>query len=184
MNRRLRGNRGERGYVMLIVIVILLVLLSAGAYSLKAADSEIRSSTRFRRSELLAQAADAGAAQRMSYIAVAAQPTQILNDLQEPTYTQWTPWPSVGLFPGTPASANLAVDSGSLAFRTGPIRLNWTGKTPPPGVQVGTPTYIFEFNSFSTTTFRGQAITAADQNAGEAEVAVSVKTWDAQPQNY
>jgi hypothetical protein len=184
------ARRHERGYIVLIVIVILMVLLTAAAYSLRAADTELRSSTRFRRSELLGQAADAGAAQRISEIALASQPAVILDDQASATYATWTQWPapnqftSTAQFPGGAGPVAISqVDGNSLSFRTGTIRMNWAGKTPPPGVAVGTPTYIFEFTSFATMT-GDQLAGGVNSSSGEAAIAVSVKSWDSLPSSY
>lgn len=160
----------QRGYVMLTVMLILLLLLSAGAYALRSADYETRASARFRKAEILFHAADAGAAQRLAEASLATEPQAVFDATASLTTGAWTAWPTAG---------TLGADANLLQFRTGPMRMLWTGKTPPPGLPVGTNTYIFEFSSFSS-----HLDGAAALDSGEAAVRVGFKTWDSMPGSY
>jgi hypothetical protein len=165
--------KGTRGYALLTVLVILLILLTAGVYGMRAAEMDIRASSKFRRAELLGYAAEAGASLRLSEIAIVSEPIAILNDEVSDTYRTWTSWPPNGQFT-TPE-----FDAGSsLQYRTGPIHMTWTGQTPPPGVPVGTNTYIFELTSFATF------VDGSGSEAGESAVSIAFKTWDTLPGSY
>lgn len=166
-----KHRKQQRGYVMLTVLMIVLLLMSAAAFALRSADQEQRASARFRRAEVLFHAADAGAAQRLAEASLATDPAAVFDGTTSMTTGSWTTWP--------PNSSAAGADGNLLQFRTGEIRMLWAGKTPPPGLPVGTPTYIFEFTSYAT-----YADAAAAIDSGEAAIRTGFKTWDSLPGNY
>ena len=165
-------NKSARGYALVTVIVVLMILLTAGALGIRSAEHDMRASSKFRKSELLAHAAEAGAALRLSEVALVTEPIAILDDASSPSFTSWTEWPPPGQFTDPDFHGGAGVQ-----YRTGPIKMTWTGQTPPPGVPVGTNTYIFEVMSFATF---------SEQSTGEGESSVSIafKTWDTLPGSY
>lgn len=177
-NRRGSAHReapkAERGYVMLLVLTLILALLLAGLYGVRSAESDIRASARFQRNEILLRAAEAGAAVRLSEVSLMTAPAALLDDANLASSKAWTSWP-----PSTAAFTTLAAENEEfLQYRVSPARLIWSGKTPPPGVPVGTGTYIFDFQSFATYA------DSTEVASGEASVEVGFKTWDALPGSY
>lgn len=166
-------DKPTRGYVMLVVMMILVVLLSAGTYGIKAVQSEIRATAKFRKSELLLRAAEAGAAHRLAEISLMREPIAVMDEALSTPSSTWTSWPSAGLFPASDVDADVA---DTMQYRTAPVRLMWQGTTPPPGVQVGTKTYILEMTSF--------AVFGDLDDGSEAAISVGLKTWDTMPGSY
>ncbi len=170
MNPRIvKVRRGQRGYALLVVLILMMILLGAGVYSLSAFDADIKATAKFRQSEQLTKGAEAGAAHRLSEIAQTLEPIAILSGQSDATGA-WNLWPPVGVFTATSDM------DGTLRYRTTPSRFVWKGKVPPPGVAVGTNTYIFEVESYATS-----GTNAFD---GEATITVGFKTWDLLPSSY
>lgn len=170
MNRRPRPRAGRRGQVLLIVMILLLILIGTGGFVLSALDYDVRGQARFKNAEILTRGAEAGAAHRLSEVAVMVEPIAILDEASSGAANTWNVWPTPGQFT---ASSDL---DGELAYRTLPVRLLWQGKTPPPGVAVGTNTYVFEVVSYAVGT--GVA------GSGEASITVGFKSWDLLPSSY
>lgn len=165
-----RPHPGRRGQVILVVLILMTILIGTGAFVLAALDYDIRGHARFKNAELLTRGAEAGAAHRLSEVAVVVEPIAILDEAASGAARTWNIWPPPGQFT---SSTDL---DGELAYRTLPVRLLWQGKTPPPGVAVGTNTYVFEVVSY--------AVSANAAGSGEASVTVGFKSWDLLPSSY
>jgi hypothetical protein len=175
---------GERGYVMLIVIVVLLILVSAVAYSFRAIQNEIRAGSKFRKSELLVRAAEAGAAHRMSEIAFISDPIEILDETASNAAASWNDFPPAGTFTSNDNNPSWGDAGPSVQYRTGPVKMIWSGKVPPPGVAIGTNTYIFQLTSYAVQRNSLAGGLNIFDEGGEAAIDVGVKTWDLLPGSY
>lgn len=171
---------GQRGFIMLVVMVILMVMVVAGGYTVKALSSETTAAMKFRKSELLIHAAEAGADYRMSEIAVISDPNEVTDETNSTPGNNWTNWPPAGLFVSNDGVAGWTASSGAnatLQYRTGPVTAIWNGRNPPPGVPAGTNTYIWQFTAYAVQT-------DLTSDGGEAAIDVGLKTWDRLPCTY
>jgi hypothetical protein len=170
MSRALRrSRRSRRGQVLLTVLILMMVLVATGGFVLASLDYDQRGQKRFRSAEILSRGAEAGAAHRLSEVAVVVEPIAILDEAASNAASTWNTWPTAGSFTTTNE-----VD-GMIAYRTLPVQLLWQGKTPPPGVAVGTNTYVFEVVSYAV---------GNTNDGGESAITVGFKSWDLLPSSY
>jgi len=166
----------KRGYVMVVVLVVLAVLLSAGLFGIRAVESDLRAASTLKRSEILARAAEAGAAQRMSEISLAsgdagaALTTQIL-----PEGTQWPPANTFTI--GLTANEINEINQ-STVYQVWSQPLVTVESNPPAGTQVGSAgqTTVWQVDSFASHTNQ--------TTGGEHIVSVGVRLWSRGGQSY
>lgn len=176
--------RDERGYVMVIVLLILAVLLSAGLFSIKTLESDLRASNHMKKSELLARAAEAGAAHRVAQIALAKDDAgaALLNGdtITLPTGgtavgINWTGWPLNGTF----STINAALDPVELTtqYQVVSVPLVTIESRPPAGVELGSggQSTVWEITSYAVP--RNAAGDTDITGGGEHSVSMGVRLW-------
>lgn len=169
MNRS-RGSRpcprtpAQRGYVLVVVLVLLVVLTSAGVYGLQTVEGDIRAAASTVRTEVLAQAAEAGAAQRSSEIAQATMDAGAALDSSLQSGS-WVSWPPPAAFTGAGVQ-NLA------SFQTNSRPIATVDTRPPPGRQIGSggQTTVWQIDSYAARNTAGAV-------SGEYRVSVGVSLW-------
>lgn len=162
--------RARRGHVLLVVIIVMVVMLLAGAVGLSALTADQRSVGEMRMKQQLMRGAEAGVAHRLSELAAFRDPVEVLDLTRSAATSAWNAYPAPNQFTSATDVAAL------VQYRTSPARLLRRDGLPPPGVAVGTQTYVFEIDAFSVPTNPGRD--------GEASLTIGVRMWDAMPSTY
>jgi hypothetical protein len=165
--------RDQRGYVMVVVLLLLAVLLSAGLFGIQSMESDLRASQYLRKSEVLARAAEAGAAHRISEISLSKDDaaSAIKSAIgcsggfacSNPSWQSW---------PATNSGFSASYDVFGLAqYQVQSAPIATIDSKPPAGVQIasGGQTTLWEITSY--------AVPGANLQAGEHAVSVGVKLW-------
>jgi hypothetical protein len=152
----------------MITLIMMIIILSAGLYGLKTTDSDFRTSAATRRSEVLARAAEAGAAERLGQIQLSTADAGAALDTQINNATSL--WPPPNLFTYW-ASAPRDDMTGRTQYQVTSTPLVSATSTPPAGVQIGSggQTTIWDVNSY--------AVNAGTLQGGEHAVSVGVRIY-------
>jgi hypothetical protein len=166
------ARRQEHGYVLIIVLVLLIVLSAAGVYGLQTVEGDLRASSSAVKVEVLAQAAEAGAAERMAEIALASiDAGAALESRLEGS--SWQQWPMA-------AFSNNQL-TGYAGYMTSSRPLASVDTRPPPGRQIGSggQTTLWQVDSVATRwgQWTGSTGVASDVSMGEYQVSVGVSLW-------
>lgn len=169
---------------MIVVLLIIAILMSAGLYGLRAMESDLKATYAMRKSEMLARAAEAGAAQRLKHIAEAKDDAGAAlasaDDVNDSRYVAPTRWPPPGTFTlGLVGTTHPMDNITQYQVQSKPIVTVDT--RPPAGVQIGGggQSTLWEVTSYAVYTDENTTLPA-----GEYVVKVGVRLWSRGGRGY
>ena len=164
--------RDQKGFTLLAVMIVILMLVAVGIVMLDSVDDHVEEHARFKRRELSLKAAEVAISHRLAEVAAMREPAAILDPAAS-NLTAWQPWPPVGHFTSAPDTVQ------RVQYQAPQTLMLWRGTVPPPGVAVGTNTYIFSLTGTARPTTDPDPMLTY-----ESSVEVGIKTWDALPSSY